>query len=140
LITVTIHNLTYDEELRLPDTDGNVVSIAVEGHAIPGGLFREADDEEKIVTVKGENIICAAVSFAGLNLIRSLTIIAGVRPDHTIENGSMRVSVKTSGLDEGKLSIVRVLLEAFVIGMLDLERRYKSLITLQINQTTTKGR
>lgn len=133
MITVTIHNLTYDEELRFSDTDGSVVSITVEGHAIPGGLFREAGGEESIVTAKGENIICAAVSFAGLNLIRSLTIIAGITPDYTIENGSMRVSLAPEALDEAKRSIARVLLEAFVIGMLDLERRYKSFITIQIN-------
>jgi uncharacterized protein YsxB (DUF464 family) len=133
LIAVTFHNVSYDEELRLPEADGSVVTIAIEGHAIPGGLFGDAGEADNIQTGKGENIICAAVSFAGLNLVRSLTIVASVQPDYTIESGSMRVSLQTGGLDQKRLSIVKVLLESFIIGMLDIERKYKSFITVTIH-------
>jgi uncharacterized protein YsxB (DUF464 family) len=133
LITVTVHNVSYDEELRLPETDGSIVTIAIEGHAVLGGLFGETGEAGAIATGKGENIICAAVSFAGLNLIRSLTIIAGVKPDYTIENGSMRMSLDTGGLDVKRLTIVKILVEAFLVGMLDIERKYKSFITITIH-------
>ena len=95
LVTVTFHNLSYDEELRLPDTDDRIVSITIEGHAIPGEMFGDVVDEKKAPAAKGENIICAAVSFSGLNLIRSLTIIAGANPDYSVENGYMKVSLAT---------------------------------------------
>ena len=131
MITVTFHNVSYDEELRLPEADGSVVAIAIEGHAVTG-IFNEAGPAESIATGKGENIICAAVSFAGLNLIRSLTIIAGIKPDYAVESGSMRLSIETAGIDEKRLSIVRVLVESFIIGVLDIERKYKDFITITI--------
>ena len=131
MITVTFHNVSYEEELRLPEADGSVVSISIEGHAVPG-LFNEPGPAESIVTGKGENIICAAVSFAGFNLIRSLTIVAGIRPDYSIESGSMRLSIETAGIDEKQLAIVRVLVESFIIGVLDIERKYKDFITITI--------
>jgi uncharacterized protein YsxB (DUF464 family) len=134
LITVTFNNVAYDEELRLPDTDEGVVSIVVEGHAIPGDLFREAGPDDTPAAAKGENIICAAVSFAGLNLVRSMTIIAGVSPEYKVENGLMRLSLATGGLDKVKKSIARVLIESFIIGMLDLERKYGRLVRVIIDK------
>jgi uncharacterized protein YsxB (DUF464 family) len=140
LITVTIHNVAYDEELRLPASGGGLVSIEIEGHAIPGGLFDGEGPDRAHPADKGENIICAAVSYAALNLVRTFRIIAGIDPDYTIENGLMRLSIKTKGIDEKNLPTVSVLLESFIIGMLDLERKYTNLISITIQKTSTKGR
>jgi uncharacterized protein YsxB (DUF464 family) len=130
LITVTFHNLSYDEELRLPDSKKRDVSVAVEGHAIPGGSLGDKDFFAETGGARGENIICAAVSFAGLNLIRSLRIIAGISPEYTIENGLMKLSVALEGIDEGTTSVIRILLESFIIGMLDLQRKYADIISV----------
>jgi uncharacterized protein YsxB (DUF464 family) len=138
LVTVTFHNLSYDEDLRLPEDVESVVSITIEGHAIRGGMLGEAIDENKVPTAKGENIICAAVSFSGLNLVRSLTIIAGIRPDYRVEDGFMKVSLATGKLDERNKSIAGVLIESFIIGMLDLERKYKGFITVTLDNYSSK--
>jgi uncharacterized protein YsxB (DUF464 family) len=122
----------------LPDTDDRVISITIKGHAISGTMFRDDADKKKVPAAKGENILCAAVSFSGLNLVRSLTIMAGVTPDYSIGNGFMRLSLATGSLDKASISIVSVLLESFIIGMLDLERKYREYITVRINQNTSK--
>ncbi len=138
MITVTFHNLSYDEELRLPDTDDRIVSIIIEGHAITGEMLGGDIDGKKVPTARGENIICAAVSFSGLNLVRSLTIISGTRPDFSIENGIMRLSLAMGSLDDKIKSIIAVLLESFIIGMLDLERKYRDFISVNIDNNRSK--
>jgi uncharacterized protein YsxB (DUF464 family) len=138
LITVTFNNLSYDEELRLPDTDDRIVSITIEGHAITGEMPGGDVDGKKVATARGENIICAAVSFSGLNLVRSLTIISGTRPDYSIENGIMRLSLAAGSLDDKNKLIVKVLLESFIIGMLDLERKYREFISVIIDNNRSK--
>lgn len=122
----------------MPDTDDRVMSVTIEGHAIQGAIFTEEFYEKKVQGAKGENALCAAVSFSGLNLVRSLTIIAGVTPVYSVENGYMNISLATGSLDESVTSIVSVLLESFIIGMLDLERKYSDYITVLINQNTSK--
>lgn len=122
----------------MPDTDDRDVSITIEGHAIPDGMLDGAVDVNRVPTAKGENIICAAVSFSGLTLIRSLHIIAGAHPDYSIENGLMRISLAPGSLNERGKSAAEVLLESFVIGMLDLERKYEEFIKVIINGKTSK--
>ena len=138
MVTVTFHNLAYDEELRFPGSAGSAVTVTLEGHAIPGDLFREGGDEQGTAAAKGENVICAAVSFAGLNLVRSMTIMTGISPEYTIESGLIRLSIETGRLDDETLSIARVLIESFLIGVLDVERKYGSLVKVIINPDITK--
>ncbi len=137
MITVTFNNIEYRNELRFADTESGVIGLTVEGHALP---VDTAEWDSSCVTAglqKGENIICAAVSFATMNLLRSVAMIAGIRPEYDNEDGLFRLTIVMKGLDEVRTAIVRVLVESFMIGMLDLEKAHPGFI--EINTVMEKS-
>lgn len=131
LITVTFFNILYDDELSFAETESGAVRVTVEGHA----LFSEhgsGNKNEKLVnSKKGNNIVCAAVSFSALTLLRSIAIIAEIKPEYRIEDGLLDVTVTVNSLNAEKKTIIRVLLESFMIGMLDLNKKYPDVITIR---------
>lgn len=80
---------------------------------------------------KGYNLICAAVSFSALTLLRSITIIAGINPDYTINEGLMEFRFHVDTLSAEQKMITRVLLESFLIGMLDMQKKYPDEIAIE---------
>jgi uncharacterized protein YsxB (DUF464 family) len=130
LIIVTISNITYDEELEFIDADG-VLSVTVKGHA----LFDDIAENQGFNTKKGENIICAAVSYAALTLVKSVRIIGGILFEYAIRNGLLQFSIKLPELDQDKKNVLKILLESFIIGLLDLKQKYGEFIELQFNHT-----
>lgn len=132
LITVTYTNISYDDELRFAETEAGTIGVTIKGHA----LFRTGDSKNNHDAAgdskKGNNIVCAAVSFAALTLLRSITIIAEIKPESTIEDGLLNFTIDVRSLSEGKKQVIRVLLESFMIGMLDLNKKYRDIITIRM--------
>jgi len=128
LIIITISNITYGEKLDFTDA-GGVLSVAVKGHA----LFDDIAENQGLNTKKGENIICAAVSYASLTLIKSVGIIGGILFDYTIKNGFLQFSINLSELDQDKKNVLKILLESFIIGLLDVKQKYGEFIELHFN-------
>ncbi len=127
MIYVSLSNIAYDDDLHFINND-ETINIRVEGHAL------KADAEKagkEFNARRGENIICAAVSHSALNLIRSLNIIGGLRPACTVEDGLIEMTLDLKDLGSENMRTVRVLIESFVIGMRDLEKKYKDFITIQ---------
>jgi len=130
LITVTYHNIQYDNELRC-DVDGSgIIRVTVEGHALFSAEGAKSPAARKEGS-KGYNLICAAVSFSALTLLRSITIIAGTNPDYTIKEGIMSIRMHFDALGAEQKTITRVLLESFLIGMLDMQKKYPDEIAIQ---------
>jgi len=131
LITVTYTNILYDDELRFTETEAGTIRVTVEGHA----LFRTGDpgnsNDTFVNLKKGSTIACAAVSFSALTLLRSITIIAEIKPDYAIKDGLLDFTIDVGSLSDGKKNIIRVLLESFMIGMLDLNKKYQGMITIR---------
>jgi uncharacterized protein YsxB (DUF464 family) len=128
LIIITISNITYGEKLDFTDA-GGVLSVAVKGHAV----FDDIAENRGLNTKKGENIICAAVSYAALTLIKSIRIIGGILFDYTIKNGFLQFSINLSELDQDKKNVLKILLESFIIGLLDVKQKYGEFIELHFN-------
>jgi len=129
LIIVTLLHIIYNEKLEFTQDGGGDISVSVKGHAVPedsGGIGGSN-------TAKGENIICAAVSFAALTLLRSIKIVGNIDPDYTFDDGMLQFSVKVSELDSKKKQVLKILIESFIIGILDLKQQYKDFITIQFN-------
>lgn len=130
MITVTYHNIQYDNELRC-DVDGSgIIKTAIEGHALFSAEGTKSATAGKEGS-KGYNLICAAVSFSALTLLRSITIIAGINPDYTIKEGFMTIRLHFDAMGAEQKTITRVLLESFLIGMLDMQKKYPDEITIQ---------
>ena len=119
MITVTYHNIAYDDELRCDVNSSGVIKVKIEGHA----LFT-ADGGKQAGATKGYNLICAAVSFSAMTLLRSITMIAGINPDYTIKDGLMEIRTRVDTIGAEQKNIVKVLLESFLIGMLDMQKKY----------------
>lgn len=127
MITVTLTNISYDDDLRFIDAEGRW-EIRIEGHALRGDAPLTGPEYN---SRKGENIICAAVSHAALNLVRSLKIIGDLHPDTSIEDGLIDVKVAVDNRNRDTMEIARILVESFLIGMLDLEKKYRDFITIE---------
>ncbi|MBN2159961.1 MAG: ribosomal-processing cysteine protease Prp [Spirochaetes bacterium] len=112
MVTVIFHNIVYDERLRFTDTGSGEISVTVTGHAVTGGSGQR----------KGENLVCAAVSALALTLLRSITIIANIRPEYAAEDGFMEFRIRIGDLDAQRKNTVSTLLESFMIGMLDVQK------------------
>ena len=128
MITVTLSNIAYDDDLHFIDAGGRI-TIRVEGHAIRSDALKAGMEFN---ARKGENIICAAVSHAALNLIRSLDIIGELRPGCSIEDGLIEMKIDLKDLGREKTHTARILIESFLIGMLDLEKKYKDFISIDL--------
>lgn len=131
MITVTLTNVEYAEGITFADSEDGLIAVTVKGHAIPGDSNSDVSPVLTPGLKKGENLICAAVSFAALNLLRSTAIMAGIRPVYETENGFMSMSLSLRGLDEGQINTLAVLLESFLIGMLDLQKENPGFIEIQ---------
>jgi uncharacterized protein YsxB (DUF464 family) len=129
LIRVTISNILYDDELEFSDPVKGHVTVSVEGHAVSGCAGGKRGND----LVKGEHIVCAAVSFAASNLLRSLKIVGSIEPEYSMGDGIMRLEVALQGLDQEKKNVLKVLLESFIIGILDLGEQHKDIIALNLN-------
>ncbi len=130
LITVTYTHIWYDDDLRFSETGDGTIGVTVKGHALFGAGGPGKDFDAAHASKKGSNIVCAAVSFAALTLLRSITIIAEIEPECTIEDGLLDFTIDVRSLNEDKRQIIRVLLESFMIGMLDLKKKYRDTITI----------
>ena len=137
LITVTYTNILYGDKLSVVEAESGTIRVTVEGHALFSAGDSENNIEKLLDSKKGNNIVCAAVSFSALTLLRSITIIAEIKPESTIEDGLLDFTIEYSSLSEGKKQVVRVLLESFLIGMLDLNKKYQDMITIR---TVTENR
>jgi uncharacterized protein YsxB (DUF464 family) len=126
LIHVTFNNIFYENELLLKESKSGIIQVTVEGHALFNDRL-EPKPEEK----KGQNIICAAVSFSALTLLKSITMIAEIMPDYTLHDGLMDIKIDVRELDERKKAVLRVLLESFIIGMLDMNSKYPGYINMR---------
>lgn len=131
MITVTYHNIQYDDDLRCDINGSGIIKVRIEGHAIFSPEGTKSRPGRKAAAVKGYNLICAAVSFSALTLLRSITIIAGINPDYAINEGLMEIRFHGSALNDEQKTIIRVLLESFLIGMLDMQKKYPDEITIQ---------
>jgi uncharacterized protein YsxB (DUF464 family) len=131
LITVTYTNILYDDELRFIETDVGTVRVTVEGHALFSAGDSRNHNDSFLNLKKGNNIVCSAVSFTALTLLRSITVIAEIKPDYTIKDGLLDFTIGVSSLSTEKKRIIQVLLESFIIGMLDLNKKYPDLITIR---------
>ncbi len=131
MITVTLTNVEYTEGIAFSDSEKGLIGVTVEGHAIPGAADKQGLPDEVPGLRKGENLVCAAVSFGSLNLLRSIAIMTGIRPVYVSEDGFMSISLSLLGLDERQVSTLAVLLESFIIGMLDLQKENPGFIEIQ---------
>ena len=125
MIIVTVSNITYNEELKFTDADDEL-SVTVKGHA----LFEEISKNLEQGVKKGENIICAAVSFAALTLLKSIKIIGDIQFNYTIEDGLLHFTVNLSELDSDRKKVLKILLEAFLIGLFDIRQKYQDFISI----------
>ncbi len=124
MITVTYHNILYDEELRCDVNGSGAIKVTVEGHALFTAEGLKNKTGKKGGTAQGHGLICAAVSFSALTLLRSITIIAGINPDYTINEGLMAIRMHVDAVSVEQQAIIKVLLESFLIGMLDMQKKY----------------
>ena len=131
MITVTYHNIQYDDELRCDFNGSGIIKVRIEGHALFSPEGAKSQSGRKASPAKGYNLICAAVSFSALTLLRSITIIAGINPDYTINEGLMEFRFHAEAVTDEQKTIIRVLLESFLIGMLDMRKKYPDEIAVQ---------
>lgn len=137
MITVTLTNIEYGEELSFVDSKNGLIGMTVSGHAIPGLKDGDNPPEMPRGLGKGRNILCAAVSFGALNLLRSMAVIAGIRPVFVTKDGYMSMSVSIIGLEKGQIDTMKVLIESFLIGMLDLQKENPGFIEIHNILETT---
>jgi uncharacterized protein YsxB (DUF464 family) len=130
LITVTYNNILYGDELSIVEAESGIIKVTVEGHALFSTDNSLRNNDKPVNSKKGNNIVCAAVSFSALTLLRSITIMAEIKPEYRIEDGLLDLTVTFNSLNAEKKNIIRVLLESFMIGMLDLNKKYPDLITI----------
>ena len=129
MITVTYHNIAYDNELRCNVDSSGIIKIRLEGHALFSA--EGAEGKAKKGAAKGYNLICAALSFSALTLLRSITIMGGINPDYNINEGLMEIRMHVEALSDEQNYILRVLLESFLIGMLDMQKKYPDEIVIK---------
>lgn len=104
--------------------------MKIDGHALFSAEGAKSKTGKKEGSPKGYNLICAAVSFSALTLLRSITIIAGINPDYTINEGLMEIRMHVDTMGADQKTITRVLLESFLIGMLDMQKKYPDEIAI----------
>ena len=128
MIHVTLTNVEYAEGILFTGSGDGLIEVSVVGHARPAG---EYDGDTCRGFAKGENLVSAAVSHAALNLLRSIAIIAGIRPDYASGEGNLRIAFRMRGLADRQIETLKVLFESFIIGILDL--REKNPGTIELN-------
>jgi uncharacterized protein YsxB (DUF464 family) len=126
LITVTLSNIIYTEELEFVQRGDGIVSLTVQGHALFGDIVENKARGLK----KGESIVCAAVSYAALTLLKSIKIIGDMEPRYTLESGLLRLAINWRELDPKRKNVLKILLESFIIGMLEIREKYRGIIDI----------
>lgn len=88
---------------QLLSVSAAVVSLKVSGHAGCG--------------VKGEDIVCAAVSTLVQTAVKSIAVITAVEQHVQVNNGFLSTDIMLDGTDSSVLHDVVVILETLVIGL-----------------------
>ena len=96
------------------DKDGFIWQFGIKGHA----GYSEY----------GRDIVCAAVSAVAYTALGALEEFAGIR-NYTERNGLMECSIPAD-IPENKKLIVRIILETMVIGLKQIEFKYKDYMTI----------
>ncbi len=69
-----------------------------------------------------------------MNLLRSFHIIAGIEPLYSEQSGDVRIVLAESDVNEANYGAVTILIESFLIGIIDMKARYPEFITLEMLQ------
>ena len=114
MIVIRLGNIAVNNGLQFPEK--SPVSIKISGHA--------GSD------VKGKDIVCSAVSALSQTLVLSIGRLLKVDQTVKIENGLLTSIVQpvTDTEEENKL---KLLIESFLIGILEIEREYPGRVKIE---------
>jgi uncharacterized protein YsxB (DUF464 family) len=70
------------------------------------------------------------VSYAALTLLKSIKIIGDMEPRYTLESGLLRLAINWRELDPKRKNVLKILLESFIIGMLEIREKYRGIIDI----------
>lgn len=85
--------------------------------------------------VKGEDIVCAAVSALAFSTVNGIATLSNVEPLVDIDNedeGYLYVALKED-LSEKELEISQVLLENLLLGLQDVEEEYPQFVKIEVS-------
>lgn len=114
MIVIRLGNIAVDNGLHFPAE--LPVSIQVSGHA--GS------------SVKGKDVICAAVSALSQTLVLSINRLLNVEQSVKIENGLLTSTVQRV-TDAGEENKLKLLIESFLIGILEIQREYPGRVKIE---------
>jgi len=114
LIVIRLRNIIVDNGLQFKK--GLPAEITVSGHA--GGL-------------KGGDIVCSAVSALAQTLVLSIERLLDIKQNAVIENGFLSSAFQPR-LNSGEGEKLKLLIESFLIGVLEVQKEYPERIKIDI--------
>lgn len=114
MIVIRLGNIAVDNGLHFPAD--LPVTVHVSGHA--------GSD------VKGKDVVCAAVSALSQTLILSINRLLKVEQSVKIENGLLTSTVQPVA-DTGEENKLKLLIESFLIGILEIQREYPERVKIE---------
>ncbi len=115
MVRVSFKNVVFSAEK--PEFSAETIIVTVEGHS----LF----------DVKGRDIVCAAVSALAQTLVLSLSRAVSIKQDVKQEQGFLRSAIEVRGLNEDQVLQLRTLVQAFYIGISEIDKNYPDTIRIK---------
>jgi len=120
LIEISLKNVLFDKGVVLPEPASGKIVFSVSGHAGSG--------------VKGEDVVCAAVSALAQTLVLSVGKIAGIGGSLEHGSGVLRMEIDSGSLTERQNTALGILLESFLIGAGEIMKQHPSSVRIDCDK------
>ena len=116
MILVELTNIELkDKELLIKDP----IEVKVTGHSLQKS--------------KGNDIVCAGISTLAQNLVKSIDVILQIHQDIEIKEGYLFTHIKTNFLNSSLVNDLKVLLQSFLIGCVEIHKVYPDEIKINLS-------
>jgi uncharacterized protein YsxB (DUF464 family) len=109
LIEIYFKNIRFDDELFLDAASGEI-EFWIKGHAELG--------------IKGNDIVCAAVSALVQTSVIAIERVARIRQRIKQEEGFLRSVIDIKHVNAGRLEALRIILTTMILGLEEIIRAY----------------
>jgi len=119
LIVIKFSNLSFDNDLVIPEN--GEIGLEVNGHSGAG--------------IKGNDLICAAISALFQTLVLSVARILKIRQNiERDDSGFMSTIINIELLSKDDLSRLKLLMESFLLGASEISREYPGTVKIDIER------
>jgi uncharacterized protein YsxB (DUF464 family) len=127
LIRIIFRNIEYTSS-GIAFTGNRIAELTIQGHAEQiskkGKFFRTR-------TGSKYDLVCASISVLSLNLLRSIIIMTGIKPEFQEQKGLLSFKIDSQKATGDQQKLIKILMESFTIGVFDIQKNYKNNIEIE---------